>query len=247
MLGDLGSGDIQAAVLARVAACDWDTALSDIDDQGHAVTGTPLLAGEECAQLREHFDQDQLYRSTIDMARYRFGEGTYRYYAYDLPAAVAGIRRAAYPALAQLANAWAGRLGRAPRYPAGLEEFLGRCHASGQAKPTPLILRYGEGGWNALHQDLYGETAFPLQLTVALTEPGSDFSGGENLLVEQRPRAQSRGTAVQIPLGHALVFPTSHRPVAGTRSTYRATVRHGVSTVTTGVRFTLGVIFHDAT
>jgi len=246
MFGDLGSGEVRAAVQARVAACDWHAVVGDLEDRGHAVTGSPLLAPGQCAQLREAFDQDRLYRSTIAMARYRFGEGTYRYYAYDLPAAVGGIREGVYPVLAQLANAWAERLDQPARYPAGLGDFLVRCHANGQAKPTPLILRYGAGGWNALHQDLYGETAFPFQLTVALTGLGSDFSGGENLLVEQRPRAQSRGTALQIPLGHALVFPTSHRPVAGTRGTYRATMRHGVSTVTAGVRFTLGVIFHDA-
>lgn len=245
-LGHLGSGDGGAAALARVAACDWDAVLGDLDERGWAITPSPLLAEGECAQLREAFGQDQLFRSTIDMARYRFGQGTYRYYGYPLPVVVAGVRETAYPPLAQLANAWAERLGQVAPYPAVLEEFLLRCHASGQAKPTPLILRYEPGGWNALHQDLYGEMAFPFQLTVALTEPGSDFTGGENLLVEQRPRAQSRGTALQIPLGQALVLPTSHRPIAGTRGHYRTTIRHGVSTVTAGVRLTLGIIFHDA-
>ncbi len=220
--------------------------VADLDRQGHGLTSTPVLDPEECRRLREAFDDDGLYRATVDMARYRFGDGTYRYYAYQLPPVVESLRRAAYPALALLANDWAERLGERYRYPAELEAFLDHCHEAGQAKPTPLILRYDEGGYNALHQDIYGEVVFSFQLTVALTEPDSDFTGGENLFVEQRPRAQSRGTAINVPLGHAVVFPTRHRPVTGAKSTYRVTIRHGVSTVTSGRRFSLGVIFHNA-
>lgn len=238
--------DGPAAVRARVSGCDWSALAAGLEERGHAVTATPFLTPRACAQLREGFADDGLFRSTIDMARYRFGEGTYRYYAYDLPPAVSAIRKAAYPPLAELANAWARRLGQPVPFPSELGEYVERCHAAGQTKPTPLILRYGPGGYNTLHQDLYGELAFPFQLTVALTEAGADFTGGENLFVEQRPRAQSRGTAVNVPLGHAVIFPTRHRPVAGTRGTYRATVKHGVSTVTSGQRFSLGVIFHDA-
>lgn len=231
---------------ARVEGCDWDALVTGLERQGHAVTANPLLTPDDCAELRGHFEDDGRFRATVDMARHRFGQGTYRYYAYDLPPTVATIRQAAYPALADLANAWAERLDEPGRYPSELGEFVDHCHAAGQHKPTPLILRYAESGYNALHQDLYGEVAFPLQLTVALTQPSTDFTGGENLFVEQRPRAQSRGTAVNVALGHAVVFPTRHRPVTGTRGTYRATTRHGVSTVTSGLRFSLGIIFHDA-
>jgi hypothetical protein len=229
-----------------LAGFNWDAVVADLDRQGHALTSAPLLDPDECRRLREAFHDDELFRATVDMARYRFGVGTYRYYTDQLPPIVENLRRTAYPALAVLANNWAERLGELYRYPAELEPFLDHCHAAGQAKPTPLILRYDQGGYNALHQDIYGEVVFPFQLTVALTEPGPDFTGGENLFVEQRPRAQSRGTAVSVPLGHAIVFPTRHRPVTGARGTYRATVRHGVSTVTSGRRFSLGVIFHDA-
>lgn len=200
---------------ARAGADPWPGVSADLEQQGYAIPQIPLLTPDECAELREHFDDDGMFRSTVDMARYRFGLGTYRYYAYGLPPVVAAIREAAYPALAVLANAWNERMGQRYRYPPELEEFLEHCHDAGQVRPTPLILRYGEGGFNTLHQDLYGEIAFPFQLTVALTEPGVDFTGGENLFVEARPRAQSRGTAVTVPLGHAVVFPTRHRPVAG--------------------------------
>lgn len=229
-----------------VETLPWDELHAALDDHGFAVTPWPILDPAECAALADEFDNDGLFRSTVDMARQRFGEGTYRYYRYPLPAVVAATREAAYPHLAEIADQWATRLGDATRYPHDHAAFVRVCRHAGQTRPTPLILRYGPGGWNALHQDLYGEVAFPLQLTVSLTRPGVDFDGGENLFVEQRPRAQSRGSSVTVPLGHAVIFATRHRPVSGTRGTYRATMRHGVSTVRSGRRVTLGVIFHDA-
>jgi hypothetical protein len=226
---------------------DWATVVADLDAIGHAVTPVAVLDGQTCAELCAGFDDDELFRSTVDMARHRFGEGTYRYYRYPLPPAVQRLREEAYVPLAALATEWSHRLGSEERFPATLADYVASCHARSQPRPTPLILRYDEGGYNALHQDLYGAVAFPFQLTVALTEPGTDFTGGENLLVEQRPRAQSRGTAITVPLGHALVFPNRYRPVPGARGSYRVNVRHGVSTVTSGRRLSLGVIFHDAT
>jgi hypothetical protein len=234
------------AVRQRVEACDWDAIGEAVDRDGYAVTPTAVLSRAQCRWLRDRFRDDATFRSTIDMARYRFGEGCYRYYDYPLPPTVAALRDTAYPPLAALANTWASRLDEVPGYPPGLQQLVDVCRGAGQTKPTPLILRYERGGYNNLHQDLYGDVAFPLQLTVALTEPGVDFTGGENLFVEQRPRAQSRGTSVTVPLGHAVIFPTRYRPVAGSRGHYRAAMRHGISTVTSGVRFTLGVIFHEA-
>jgi hypothetical protein len=225
---------------------EWDALIAAVDRDGYAVSDQPVLNTRTCAELRDGFDADGVFRSTVDMARHRFGEGCYRYYANPLPDEVARLREMAYPPLAELANQWAQRLGEAPAYPPRLKQFLAMCREAGQTNPTPLILRYAAGGYNALHQDLYGQIAFPLQLTVALSRPGVDFVGGENVLVEQRPRAQSRGTSITIPLGHLLLFPTRYRPVEGTRGHYRATVRHGVSTVHSGDRYALGVIFHDA-
>jgi hypothetical protein len=233
-------------VRRQVDACDWDAVTAALDRDGYAVTPTALLGPAQCKWLRDRFHEDATFRSTIDMARYRFGQGCYRYYAYPLPPAVAALRDACYPPLAAIAGTWASRLGDSQSYPPRLAQLVDMCRAAGQAKPTPLILRYERGGFNNLHQDLYGEIAFPLQLTVALSEPGVDFTGGENLFVEQRPRSQSRGTSITVPLGHAVIFPTRYRPVAGSRGHYRATVRHGISTVTSGTRFTLGVIFHEA-
>jgi hypothetical protein len=225
---------------------DWDALAARIDIDGFAVTPTPLLTEAECRDLRHAFDDDRLYRSTIDMTRYRFGEGVYRYYRYPLPPVVDTLREAAYAPLAAVANRWQAALGQADRYPDRLDVFHAQCRAAGQTQPTPLILRYEAGGYNCLHQDLYGDIAFPLQITVALTESGRDFTGGENLFVEQRPRAQSRGTAVTVPLGHGVVFPTRYRPAVSPRGHYRVAVRHGVSTVASGERLTLGIIFHDA-
>ncbi len=236
----------EGGVPSPPASCDWGAVVGDLDGQGHVLTTVPLLDPEECRRLREGFDDDQLFRATVDMARFRFGLGTYRYFANELPPVVAALRETAYPALATLANDWAARRGDPQRYPDELGPFLDRCHAADQPKPTPLILRYDQGGYNAMHQDIYGEVVFPFQLTVALSEPGTDFTGGENLFVEQRPRAQSRGTAVTVPLGHAVIFPTRHRVVLGAKGPSRSIIRHGVSTVTSGRRFSLGIIFHDA-
>jgi hypothetical protein len=234
-----------AAVRRAVAGVHWEGVAAAVDRDGYAVTATPLLDEATARELRDGFDDDARFRSTIDMARLRYGSGTYRYYRHPLPPVVAALRTATYAPLASLANAWAARLGTEP-VPPTLAGLVDRCHAAGQDKPTPLVLRYGPGDWNALHQDIYGDVAFPLQLAVALTAPGVDFTGGENLLVEQRPRAQSRGVAVTIPLGHGMVFPNRYRPAAGARGDHRLNVRHGVSTVHSGERVTLGVIYHDA-
>jgi len=232
-------------VAARVTALDWDAIARALDDVGHAVT-PPLLGAAECAALARTFGDDRRFRSTVDMGRHRFGEGKYRYFAEPLPRLVAELRASLYPRLAPIAGRWAAALGSAERYPSDLKGWLARCAAKGQARPTPLLLRYVAGGYNCLHQDLYGALAFPLQVTIALSRPGADYDGGEFLLVEQRPRAQSRGEAIVLERGAAIVFPNRHRPVAGARGAYRVTVRHGVSHVRRGERLALGIIFHDA-
>ncbi len=225
---------IQAADIAR-----------QIDALGHArIPG--LLGPAECGGLAGLWPRDELFRSRVEMARHRFGEGAYKYFAYPLPPLVAKLRDALYPALAEVANGMAETLGRAERYPARLDDWLAVCHAAGQTRPTPLLLRYEAGGWNALHRDLYGPLVFPLQATIQLSRPGEDFEGGEFLLVEQRPRQQSMGTAVALGQGEMIVFPVFDRPVAGARGPYRAQLRHGVSRVSRGERCTLGLIFHDA-
>ena len=233
----------------RVGALPWDALVRDIDTNGYAVSATPVLDAAECAAIVDGFDDDVNFRSSVDMGRHRFGSGTYRYYDYPLPPVVEAIRVAAYPPLARLANRWSERTDTIARYPARLDEYLDDCHAHGQTRATPLVLRYTAGDWNALHQDLYGDLAFPLQVTVGLSTPVVDFTGGENVLVEQRPRAQSRPISITIPRGHALFFPNRYRPVAnkGKDRPTRMTVRHGVSAVTSGARYVLGVIFHDAT
>lgn len=235
----------RTAVDRAVGAVGWDDVARALDRDGYALTPRPLIDEATARELRDGFDDDDRFRSTIDMAPRRYGRGTYRYYRHPLPPVVAALREATYPPLAAVADAWAARLGTDP-VPPTLAGLLDRCHAAGQDRPTPLVLRYGPGDWNALHQDIYGEVAFPLQLAIALTAPGEDFTGGENLLVEQRPRAQSRGIAVSIPQGHGLVFPNRYRPERGTRGDHRLNVRHGVSTVRSGERVTLGVIYHDA-
>lgn len=208
-----------------------------LDADGYVVLSGLLDAGE-CATLMRLWDRPASFRSTIDMARFRFGSGEYRYFANPLPPLVATLRRDAYRRLAPIANRWS-----AGDYPPTLDRFLARCAEHGQTRPTPLLLRYGPGDYNCLHQDLYGAIAFPLQMTVLLND---DFDGGEIVLVEQRPRAQSRATAIVLGRGDAVVIPNRHRPVRGTKGTYRVTTRHGVSTVRRGARMTLGVIFHDA-
>jgi hypothetical protein len=205
-----------------------------------------LLDAASCRALAALYDDDARFRSRVVMQRHNFGRGEYKYLAYPLPEPVAGLRTALYPALARVANAWRRALGEAAAFPATLDAYLAQCHAAGQARPTPLLLRYVAGDYNCLHQDLYGELVFPLQLTLLLSEPGRDFAGGEFVLVEQRPRAQSRAAVVPLSQGEAVIFPVHHRPVQGTRGYYRATMRHGVSRVHAGLRQTLGIIFHDA-
>ncbi len=230
----------------RIAALDWPRIAADLDAYGCATTGA-LIDAHECAALAGQYDEDARFRSRIVMARHGFGRGEYKYFAYPLPAEVATLRAALYPPLATIANRWNESMGIYVRFPAEHAAFLARCHAAGQTRPTPLLLRYAAGDYNCLHQDLYGEHVFPLQLTVLLSRPALDFTGGEFLLTEQRPRMQSRAEVVPLGLGEGVIFPVRHRPVAGTRGTYRVTMRHGVSRIRSGQRHTLGVIFHDAT
>jgi hypothetical protein len=221
-----------------------DRLAADLTEHGYATV--PLLEAAICRELTALYDDDARFRSRVVMQRHNFGRGEYKYLAYPLPEPVAAVRAALYPPLAAIANAWRAALGEAARFPPALDEFLAECHAAGQTRPTPLLLRYGEGDYNCLHQDLYGNLVFPLQLTVLLSEPGRDFTGGEFVLVEQRPRAQSRPVVVPLAQGEAVIFPVHHRPVQGARGPHRVTMRHGVSQVRNGRRHTLGVIFHDA-
>jgi hypothetical protein len=237
--------DIDLQTIAdRVSALPWPSLQAALDAQGFAQT-PDVLTAHECRELNELYESGR-FRSTITMARHSFGAGEYKYFENPLPDPVAQLRRAFYPLLAEAANRWAERLG-GPGYPARLSDFLERCHRAGQIRPTPLLLRYGAGDWNALHQDVYGEVAFPFQVVTVLDRPGRDFEGGEFVLTEQRPRAQSRAHVIQLRRGAFLIFTTSRRPVQGSRGYYRTAMRHGVSTVTSGRRTTLGVIFHDAT
>ena len=236
---------IATDIHARVDALPWDQLRAALDDKGHAVT-PPVLDPGECEALSDLFDSGS-FRSTIDMARHRFGDGRYRYFAHPLPPLVQAARAAFYEHLAPIANAWSERLrGRAPRFPDTHEELLERCREAGQNRPTPLMLRYREGDWNALHQDLYGEVYFPFQVVTVLSDPERDYRGGEFVLLEQRPRAQSRAHVLRPPQGAFVIFPTRERPNAGRHGYHRVALRHGVSAVTTGERIALGVIFHDA-
>lgn len=230
----------------RVDRLDWSTIAIGLDDLGCASTER-VLSPNECATLADLYDDERLFRSTIDMARYRFGEGQYRYFDRPLPGIIAGLRAAFWPHLLPIARDWAQRLDRPTPWPDDLDDWLEQCHAAGQVRPTPLMLRYGKGDWNALHRDLYGELVFPLQVVIGLDAPGADYSGGEFLVVEQRPRAQSRGTATMIGQGRALVFTTRDRPVRSSRGWSAAPMRHGVSVVRRGERRALGLVFHDAT
>jgi hypothetical protein len=218
---------------------DWKHMGADLAARGYATLR--VLDGRQCRELAALYDDDTRFRSRVVMQRHNYGRGEYKYLAYPLPEVVAKLRAALYPPLAAIANQWGER-----QFPLTLDEYLDECHAAGQTKPTPLLLRYGPEDFNCLHQDLYGPLVFPLQLTVLLSEPGADFSGGEFVLVEQRPRAQSRPAVVPLSQGEAVIFPVHHRPVPGTRGTYRVTMRHGVSRVLSGRRQTLGIIFHDA-
>ena len=235
----------EAATVGRVAAVDWRQAAASLDERGYATTAA-LLTSEQCRGLASLYDREEAFRSRVVMQRHGFGRGEYKYLRYPLPAVVEALRQAIYPHLAPIANRWHERLREEGRFPATLASYLKECHQAGQARPTPLILKYETDDYNCLHQDLYGPLVFPLQLTVLLSAPESDFSGGEFLLVEQRPRAQSRGEVVPLRQGEAVIFPVHHRPVEGTRGAYRVTMRHGVSRLRTGRRLTLGIIFHDA-
>jgi uncharacterized protein len=230
---------------ARIAAFDWARMASDLDTHG-CVTTEPLLSAEQCDALARTYGSDAPFRSRVIMARHGFGRGEYKYFAYPLPDLVAALREALYPPLAEIANRWNATMGIATRYPSDHASYVARCHRAGQTKPTPLLLQYGPGDYNCLHQDLYGEHVFPLQVTALLSQPGEDFSGGEFVLTEQRPRMQSRAEVVALARGEAVIFPVHHRPVQGTRGTYRVNMRHGVSRLRSGRRHTLGIIFHDA-
>ena len=232
-------------VSGRINAVDWRAAASELDGHGCAVLNT-ILTADECRALAGCYDTDSLFRSRVVMSRYGFGRGEYRYFAYPLPPVVAELRAALYPRLAAIANAWHEALGVETRFPAEHEDYLERCRRAGQTKPTPLLLRYVEGDYNCLHQDLYGELVFPLQVAFLLAEPGRDFTGGEFVLTEQRPRMQSRAEVVPLRQGEGVIFPVHHRPVQGTRGTYRVNLRHGVSRLRSGHRHTVGIIFHDA-
>jgi hypothetical protein len=230
---------------ARLATLDWDAIEQSLGRRGYAKT-PPVLTQDECEALIAMYGERERFRSRVDMARFRFGVGDYQYFAAPLPPLVQEVRERAYPPLAVIANAWEAKLGSAIRHPATLAELQALCAEQGQTKPTPLLLHYEAGGYNCLHQDLYGDIVFPLQLTCFLSRPGVDYDGGEFLLVEQRPRAQSRGEAITTQQGEMVIFATRHRPVEGARGWHRAALRHGVSTITRGTRYTLGVIFHDA-
>jgi len=231
---------IEDAIAARAAALPWARVAEELDAQGVAPLG-PLLTPAECAALVALYTDESRFRSRIVMARHGFGRGEYQYFATPLPPLVAALRRALYAPLAPVASRW-----EETKYPPTLDAFTAQCHSAGQTRPTPLLLRYGPGDYNCLHQDLYGAIAFPLQVVVLLSAPGRDFTGGEFVLTEQRPRMQSRVEVVPLAQGEAAVFAVNRRPVRGTRGTYRVTMRHGVSRIRSGERYTLGVIFHDA-
>ncbi|WEK02269.1 MAG: 2OG-Fe(II) oxygenase [Candidatus Sphingomonas phytovorans] len=230
----------------RVAACDWRSATQELDSQGSTIL-PGLLTPEESRAIAASYSDESRFRSHVHMARYGFGKGEYRYFRYPLPDLVGELRATLYQRLASLADAWNERMGIDVRYPADHASFLERCHEAGQRRPTPLLLQYGPGDYNCLHQDLYGEHVFPIQVAILLSEPGVDFTGGEFVLTEQRPRMQSRAEVVPLRQGDAVAFAVHNRPVQGTRGTYRVNLRHGVSRVRSGSRHTVGIIFHDAT
>jgi hypothetical protein len=229
----------------RLGRYDWNVLASDLDRYGCAVLEN-LLTAEECADIAGLYTHEALFRSHIHMARHGFGKGEYRYFKYPLPDLISGLRGAFYPRLLPIANAWNARLNAGSPYPASHAAFLKQCHAAGQTRPTPLLLHYGSGDFNCLHQDLYGDLAFPIQVAILLSQPGRDFTGGEFVLTEQRPRMQSRAEIVPLRQGDAVAFAVHNRPVQGTRGFYRVTLRHGVSRLRSGARDTIGIIFHDA-
>ena len=235
-----------SSIDARIAAIDWAHVSHALDREGWVVL-PGLLSDGECDGTAALYGQEELFRSHVHMARHGFGRGEYRYFAYPLPALVEDLRRTLYARLAPIANRWHERMGKDVRFPAAQGDYVARCHDAGQRRPTPLLLKYGRGDYNCLHQDLYGEHVFPLQLAVLLSAPGKDFSGGEFVLTEQRPRMQSRAAVVPLDKGDAVLFAVHTRPQRGSRGDYRVAMRHGVSEIRSGQRHTLGVIFHDAT
>jgi hypothetical protein len=236
---------IDTEIAARIAALDWPAIAASLDGEGWAVLPR-LLSPRECDAAAAQYGDEALFRSHVHMARHGFGRGEYRYFAYPLPPLVAALRGALYTRLAPIANRWHERTGQDSRFPARHADYLARCHAAGQMRPTPLLLQYGPGDYNCLHRDLYGAEVFPLQVAVLLSAPGADFAGGEFVLTEQRPRMQSRAAVVPLGKGDAVIFAVNERPVAGSRGDYRVAMRHGVSAIRSGRRHTLGVIFHDA-
>ncbi|MEU5951988.1 2OG-Fe(II) oxygenase [Streptomyces sp. NPDC047525] len=236
---------VDARVGERVAAGDWDALTAELDEHGNALTGQ-LLTPEACRDISALYDETDRFRTTIDMARYRFGSGQYRYFTHELPDVVRELREAFYPRLLPVARDWAAKLEKPAPWPDTLGEWLEMCHAAGQAKSAQILLRYGPGDWNALHRDVFGDMLFPLQVVVGLDAPRTDFTGGEFIMTEQRPRAQSRGSSTTLPQGHGLIFTTRDRPVASRRGWSNGPMRHGVSTVRSGRRHTLGLVFHDA-
>jgi hypothetical protein len=238
-------GQAEPAIESRLEAIDWNGLAAHLDIHGCAVLDG-ILAAATCERLAAVYDDDERFRSRVVMARHGFGRGEYKYFAYPLPSLVERLRTALYPCLAGVANRWNEALGIGVRFPTAHADFLTRCHGAGQTKPTPLLLRYGKGDYNCLHQDVYGEHVFPLQVAFLLSKPGEDFSGGEFVMTEQRPRMQSRAEVVPLQQGSGVIFPVRHRPVQGTRGTYRVNMRHGVSRMRAGRRNTLGIIFHDA-
>jgi hypothetical protein len=233
-------------IASRVKSLDWERVSKDLDVQGCAII-EGLITPEECDALAGLYPEDGIFRSRVVMGQHGFGRGEYQYFSYPLPDLITGLRTALYPRLAPIANRWNAAMGIDVRYPEKHADYIARCHAAGQLKPTPLLLQYGADDYNCLHQDLYGEHVFPLQVTILLSEPERDFTGGEFVLTEQRPRMQSRPEVVPLRQGGAVVFAVHHRPVQGTRGVYRVNLRHGVSRVRSGHRHALGVIFHDAT
>jgi hypothetical protein len=232
-------------VAEQVAAIDWEQVARDLDAHGSAMI-EHLLSPDDCGTLASLYSRDELFRSRVVMARHGFGRGEYKYFAYPLPDLIARLRTALYPPLVPIANRWNEVLGLNVRYPVTHTEYIRRCHRAGQSKPTPLLLQYGAGDYNCLHQDLYGEHVFPLQVTILLSEPQRDFTGGEFVMTEQRPRMQSRAEVVPLGQGDAVIFAVNQRPVQGSRGCYRVTLRHGVSRLRSGRRYTAGIIFHDA-
>lgn len=244
-LKKMSATPVAAAMADRVAALDWSKLTEQMDDFGNAVI-EGLLTSDECGEISSLYPDDGQFRSHVHMARHGFGKGEYKYLKYPLPDLISGLRTALYPRLATVANAWNERMSIDQRYPAKHAEFLQQCHDAGQTRPTPLLLQYVPGDFNCLHQDLYGDLAFPLQVAILLSEPAKDFTGGEFVLTEQRPRMQSRAEVVPLKQGDAVVFAVHNRPVHGTKGNYRVNLRHGVSRLRTGKRHTVGIIFHDA-